>query len=620
MSKINPNFAYDMYKFIHKPIREADRLQGRLFLERFLQGPQYIFEDTQEKILTLRHINNPATTREDLLFFLKDHVGFTVELSNITNGISTNDLRKLISLAVALWKQKGTDPGYANIIRLFTGKTARIFNYFDFRMVVGEKAFGEEQLGEDSWLISVPGVEYTEDNINNVVALFTFNNDSLVSGVKDRSIKRNDGQVIPFVNFYITPNSGFPQGSTKYAAFQGGVISIPTSGDYDLSSDFTFECFLRIRETFTSKHVIAKKDIDGKGFVLKVDTDANEITYELNDGVSVITETLSTSLDLNSNMNFHVAVVVDRTNDKAKMFVNGSEATPGVALTGFGDITNSGKLFLGGESIGGDRYIGDMDNFRLALNAVYDVDSSSIAPPLVGFIEYQPELLDEFQTDIRVVDEGDLDKELILRIINLMRPVSERVNVIFIRFFDDFIDGVGQFISLSGSIDVNTQQQMVMQPNTFAVTSVLNDEEFQDIVLQIKMNGTSETGGIHSTLFFVQDVNNYYEFRIDTVNRKSGLYKVVAGVETQIGADLNFDIVPAASYIFTVSTSYDALTGNTLIKTYIDSNRQHEVIDSSFEKGKFGIKTDATTEAIVDEIEMLQLPVDVRKVTPNFDL
>lgn len=620
MSKINPAFAHDMYKFLHKPIREADRLQGALFLERFLQGPQYIFEDTQEKILTLRHINNPATTREDLLFYLKDHVGFTIELSNITNGISTNDLRKLISLGVALWKQKGTEPGYANIIRLFTGKTARIFNYFDFRLIVGEKAFGEEQLGEDSWLISVPGIEYTEDNINNVVALFTFNKDSLVSGSLDRSSQRNNGQVIPFVNFYITPNSGFAQGSKQYAAFQGGVIVIPTSGAYNLSGDFTFECFLRIRETFTGRNVITKKDISGKGFSLIVDTDANEITYELNDGTNVVTETLSASLDLNSNVNFHVAVVVDRAENKSKMFVNGNEVTTGASLASLGDITNSGKIFLGGESIDGNRYLGDMDNFRLALNAVYDVNASSIAPPLVGFIEFQPELLDEFQTDIRVVDEGDLDKSLILRIINLMRPVSERVNVIFIRFFDDFIDGVGQFISLTGSIDVNTEQQMVMQPNTVAITSVLGDEDFKDIVLQVKMNGTSETGDVHSLLFFVQDINNYYEFRVDTVNRKTGLYKVVAGVETQIGADINFDIVPAASYIFSLSTSYDGLTGNTLIKTYVDSNRQHSVTDSSFEKGKFGMKTGASTEAIVEEIEMLQLPVDVRQVRPNFDL
>lgn len=74
---------------------------------------------------------------------MKDHVGFTKELNNITQDLTEADLRKLISVGIPIWNEKGTEPGYQDIVRIFTGKSVRVFNWFDFRLIVGEKAFGE---------------------------------------------------------------------------------------------------------------------------------------------------------------------------------------------------------------------------------------------------------------------------------------------------------------------------------------------------------------------------------------------------------------------------------------------------------------------------------------------
>ena len=199
MSRIDPNFPHDIFRFLHRPLRLLDAEQGDNFLERYLLGPQTIFEDGFDRIEKLKEIIDPAKTRNDLLQYLKDHVGFTKELNNITQDLSDSDLRKLISLAVALWKQKGTEPGYQNIVRVFTGKAVRVFNWFDFRLIVGEKAFGEEQLGEDAWLISVPGVEASQDQSNNVVNLLTFE-----GNLKDRSLTRNHAVGNGQVNFLST--------------------------------------------------------------------------------------------------------------------------------------------------------------------------------------------------------------------------------------------------------------------------------------------------------------------------------------------------------------------------------------------------------------------------------
>lgn len=614
MSRIDPNFPHDIFRFLHRPLRLLDAEQGDNFLERYLLGPQTIFEDGFDRIEKLKEIIDPAKTRNDLLQYLKDHVGFTKELNNITQDLSDSDLRKLISLAVALWKQKGTEPGYQNIVRVFTGKAVRVFNWFDFRLIVGEKAFGEEQLGEDAWLISVPGVEASQDQSNNVVNLLTFE-----GNLKDRSLTRNHAVGNGQVNFFLTPSSGFPQGSVKYMGLKGGVLTQSNSVKYDLSGDVTIEYFIRTNMLQASRTIFYKKDLSGKGIQIDIDTVTNTISFDLNDGTTSVSGSLIPSADLDDNQPRHLALIIDRTNG-IRLYLDGVESTPTIPLGVLGDLTNSGQIVHGGSGVITNNFEGDFDNFRLSLNAVYDVSFSTLVPPLSGFIEYQEEELQEFQTDVRIVDEGDLNKILMLRILNLMRPASERINAIFIRFFDDFSAGSGRFNTLVGSSSVNINTQLEIAPGSIVATDVLNDTEFKNIVLQIKANDVIPTGDVFSILLFFQDVNNYYEYRIDTLNREVSFHKVVGGISTQIAAPAIVDIVPTTSYIFSVQTSYDPLNDNTLFQVYLDSNRIHSVVDGAFEKGKFGFKTPGSTPMQVNEIEMIQLPVDVRRVAPGFDL
>jgi len=616
MSKIDPNFPHDIFKFLHKPLRDIDRTEGNTFLERFLLGMQKNFEDTQANIKKLIEIIDPSKTRADLLQFLKDHVGFTVELNNITQGLSENDLRKLIQLAVALWKQKGTEQGYENIVRLFTGKSVRIFNFFDFRMIIGEKAFGEEQLGEDAWFISVTGVEASSDPSNNVVDLLTFEGNA-----KDRSLTGNNGTLHGSLNFFSTPATGFPVGSDKYIELSGGVVRQPNSVTYDLSADITIEMFIRTSVVKAGMFLFNKKDGAGKGIKITLDTTTNTLAFDLDDGSINVSGSITPTFTLNDNILRHIALVIDRSNG-VRLYANGTESTALIALGALGDLTNVGQIVVGGEGVITNNYVGVIDNFRLALNDVYNVNIATLTTPLSGFIEFIVEQLDEFFSDIRVVveDEANFDKILMLRILNLMRPSSERLRVIFIRFFDDFVSGTGRFESLVGTIQVTTQNQMQINPGSIAATDVLNDDEFTDIVLQVKANDTLAIGGVFSVLFFVQDKDNFYEFRIDTLTKVLSLHKTVATVSSQIGANVSVDIVPQASYVFTVTSDFDTIGSDTLFQTFFDSNRVHQVVDGSFDKGKFGMKTDGTTTMIVDEIELFERPLDVRIIEPGFDL
>ena len=614
MAKIDPNFPHDVFTFLHRPLRVLDQEQGDNFLERFLLGPQAIFEQTAKKIEELKQIKNPAKTRADLLVYLKDHVGFTKELNNITQDLSESDLRKLISVGIPIWNEKGTEPGYQDIVRIFTGKSVRVFNWFDFRLIVGEKAFGEEQLGEDSWLISVPGVEASQDPSNNVISLLTFEDN-----LKDRSLTKNHAGFAGDISFYQVPAAGFPQGSKKYVRLGGGVITQPNSSKYDLSGDFTIELFLRIGTPQNLRTLFYKKDPSGKGVELKVNPNTNQITFDLNDGVNSVSGLLTPLADIDDNQVRHLALVVDRTQG-ARLYYGGSESTALIPLGVLGDLTNSAQIILGGSGVIVNNLLADLDNFRLSLNDVYLVNQPTLSVPTTGFIEYIEEQLDEFFSDVRIVDEGDLNKTLMLRILNLMRPSSERINAIFISFFEDFSSGSGRFVTLVGTSIVNVDRQLEISPNSIVATDVLGDEDFKDIVLQVKANDTLVTGGVFAVLFFFQDINNFYEYRVDTQNRELSLHKTVGGISIQIAAPVSVDIVPRASYIFTVQTSFDSFNNDTLLQTFFDSNRIHSVRDAAFEKGKFGFKTYPGTTMETGEIEMIETPMDVQRVLPGFNL
>lgn len=151
-----------IYRSLIRPIRQMDRDQGGLFLKRYLTRPQYHFDLTAEKIRNLDSTDLPSTISDGLLQYLKDHVGLTKEMDSITADLSTSDLRKLIQLAVPLWRGKGTQSGLMDVVRLLTGRTPMYIDWFGYRFLIGESGIGEEGTGADSWLIGGESSEMDE--------------------------------------------------------------------------------------------------------------------------------------------------------------------------------------------------------------------------------------------------------------------------------------------------------------------------------------------------------------------------------------------------------------------------------------------------------------------------
>lgn len=157
--------GFRLYDAVIEPIRKQDAAIGNELLRRFMIGSQMVHDQLARVLLDTANQLNPSTVRDDLVQWLKDIVGFTSELNHITLRLDETKLRKVIALAVPMWNERHTEAGIANLVRLLTGKTANITNWFGFRSLLGETMIGEDQLsaGGDSWIIGGATSQYDEN-------------------------------------------------------------------------------------------------------------------------------------------------------------------------------------------------------------------------------------------------------------------------------------------------------------------------------------------------------------------------------------------------------------------------------------------------------------------------
>lgn len=161
MPRINDSFQHDVFRFVIES-RRNDLLSrwlgepGLINPESSVQGH---FERIQARIKELPELLDPSFGDAELRLLAwvvgwddRPEVAFIDDLSDV-------ELRKLIRLSVPLWKQKGAAEGLINAIRVFTGKTALVQDWFWHRWIIDEAGFWVEAQGADPYLV---GGRYTE--------------------------------------------------------------------------------------------------------------------------------------------------------------------------------------------------------------------------------------------------------------------------------------------------------------------------------------------------------------------------------------------------------------------------------------------------------------------------
>lgn len=226
---------------------------------------------------------------------------------------------------------------------------------------------------------------------------------------------------------------------------------------------------------------------------------------------------------------------------------------------------------------------------------------------------------DQQRFNVRIVDPGDLDRELVRNVVKLMRPVGERIDISYIDFLDQFTidDDDFQWQALTGSLPV--VEGGLAKPPSGSENEIATDVEGADLWAEYVAFWRARTSdGVIRTLFYVVDVDNWYEIRVDPTLNSLTLLRKVATVETTL-ATLDFGLqgilVFDKFYGIRVHTAREGATNR--IKVYLDGDLVFNETDASHSQGSVGFANFTGETVEVDEVELFQVPLESDEIGLN---
>jgi hypothetical protein len=143
---------------------------------------------------------------------------------------------------------------------------------------------------------------------------------------------------------------------------------------------------------------------------------------------------------------------------------------------------------------------------------------------------------DPYFFDIRIVDDGTINRDLMIALARFGRPISERINIRYYLMIDKFDDSY-EWDEISGTSTFDNEESIVTLGDASSLSIIRNNfvgaDEWTDYSLSVKaMNNT--VGRYFEIRFYWQDANNYLYFRVTPSAPPSvGFWafgRVVAGV------------------------------------------------------------------------------------------
>lgn len=236
-----------------------------------------------------------------------------------------------------------------------------------------------------------------------------------------------------------------------------------------------------------------------------------------------------------------------------------------------------------------------------------------------------PPDFDEYRSNLRIVDDGTLNRALVEDLVKLMRASGERIEISYIDFLDLFQtdEDNSQWLALDGSPLTVANGRLSLADDTKderAITSAPGSADWTNYVATWRIRGTSEQGAI----FYYQDDQNYYAVDM-FLGPGAGagvvaLFKVVGGsyVElTTAGFTPHGTLFQNVWYALRVHVGPDG--SGTRIRVYLDTILMVDYLDNSspYTKGNLGFWHFAGTTAELDEVEMFQLPLETTLIDIN---
>jgi hypothetical protein len=226
-------------------------------------------------------------------------------------------------------------------------------------------------------------------------------------------------------------------------------------------------------------------------------------------------------------------------------------------------------------------------------------------------------------TEIRLVDEpsglGVVDRELLKSLLNLVRPVGERLDLIYLEFLDAFtrINNLGQW-TIVGSVEPTVPSpggEVVMPANAFMYPDKSFASSWEERIVSYKVKGGSTT--VWELIFLYVDSDNYYFVKVDYDAKTVSVYKKVSGSDTLLGSTTVAILLPDYYDVFRITFVYEG-GSDALIRVNYEGDIILEVNDApaSMLTGNIAIASTGTTSGYISRIEVLKPQCETDRVGP----
>lgn len=232
--------------------------------------------------------------------------------------------------------------------------------------------------------------------------------------------------------------------------------------------------------------------------------------------------------------------------------------------------------------------------------------------------------VDEYRSNLRVVDDGTLDTVLIEELVKLMRAAGERWEISFIDFLDRFlIDGDDTQWFESGMDVPVVEGGLAKLSNSsvgeYSLVSLERASEWTNYVVYVRMRGAAtQQQDVFGVLFYWDSNQDYYAAQLDMAMNAVWLIKVTGGVWNIIALQMYQHGVLTSNVFYGIRVQVSDEGATNRIKVYVDSDLIIDATDSDHSSGSIGFfHTADVSDVEVDEVEMFQLPMNTSTIDIN---
>lgn len=240
------------------------------------------------------------------------------------------------------------------------------------------------------------------------------------------------------------------------------------------------------------------------------------------------------------------------------------------------------------------------------------------------FIAFQN---DEFITELRVVDPGPaatypagqtaVNRTLLTDLLDLVRISSERIDVVYIAFLDEFtVDAdLDQWVLTAGTAPTVANGVASFVSKGQIRTDFVADTTWDEVVVKVKAAFTGASGAFRIDFCATDEENNFF-VETDIGAKTVLLGRRVATVDTTLDGPVSVSFIKVGVFD---TWSVEAVDGASAkeIRVTLSGVEVLSASDSSFDTGRVILETDASAMVDVSSVEVISLPLDIDRVGPN---